>query len=44
MESDSVVFDVEVGRDDLAANSALARLQRLLQDCEDEGGLRMAEH
>lgn len=42
MESDGVVFDVEVDRDDLAANSALARLQRLLHD--GEGALRIAEH
>jgi hypothetical protein len=50
MESDSVVFDIEVGHDDLAANSALARLQRLLHENEDENGneddgaLRVAEH
>lgn len=46
MASDSVVFDVEVEDDDLAANSALARLQRLLQYANDEGEgeLRVAEH
>lgn len=44
LEARNVVFDIEVPHDDLAASSALIRLQKLLEAADAECGLRVAEH
>lgn len=44
IEADHVVLDIEVAHDDLAANSALMRLGKLLEGRTGSDDLKFAEH